>query len=159
MTVALAAFLLAIALPEAFLRNSTMLAELRRVVVVHACAAALAAAWLLWTDAGSVASLAVFWLGAFLTWLTARSHVSSSILLRMTHLLRDGPLPKDELIARYHAAHGAPQRESELASAGLLGAAGPTLAGRILSSLAIRASRSAPSRTPDSARTSPADDR
>jgi hypothetical protein len=136
-----------------------MLAQLRKVVALHAFFAALAAAWIFWTGAGSLASLAVLWLGAFLTWLTARSHVSSSILLRMVHLLRDGPLSRADLLARYHAAHGASHRSEELARTGLLRDSTPTLAGRVLGALALRMARSAPSRTPDSARKSPADDR
>ncbi len=116
-----------------------MLAELPKVVLIHAIAATVAAACFWWTKSGSVAALGVAWFGGFLSWLTARSHVSSSILLCMVHLLRGGPLRASELLERYQSGHAPGERSRQLRSAGLIRSEDPrptpTLAGRVLSRL------------------------
>lgn len=132
------AFVLAIALPEAWLRRSTMLAQLPKVVVMHACFAAPATVYLLASGAGSAGALWVAWAGAFLIWLTVRSHISSSILLRMVHMLWQGPLSASELTARYELDHGSEHRARQLRSAGLTRGEAQTLAGRALAFLGRR---------------------
>jgi hypothetical protein len=62
----------------------------------------------------------VFWAGAFLAWFGVRSHVESSILLRMLYLLRSEPLSGDQVVAAYEAQYGPQQRIDELLRGGLL---------------------------------------
>lgn len=64
-------------------------------------------------------SFALFWAGAFLSWFGVRSHIESSILLRMVYLLRRGPLAAARLLHEYEARYGAEQRLEELVRAGL----------------------------------------
>jgi hypothetical protein len=132
------AFLLAIVLPEPFLRRSTMLAQLPKVVAVHAGCAAPTTAYLVACSAGSAGALWVAWAGAFLIWLTVRSHISSSILLRMVHMLGERPLSASELTARYELDHGSEHRARQLESAGLTRGRARTLAGRTLAFLGRR---------------------
>lgn len=61
----------------------------------------------------------VFWSGAFLTWFGVRSHVESSILLRLVFLLRGGGQQPEALLARYEALYGPEQRLEELLRSGL----------------------------------------
>lgn len=61
----------------------------------------------------------VFWAGAFLSWFGMRSHVESSILLRMLYLLRGRTMTGDELVAAYERQYGPEQRVEELVRSGL----------------------------------------
>lgn len=61
----------------------------------------------------------VFWAGAFLSWFCVRSHIESSILLRMLHLLRGRERTGEELVADYESLYGAHQRRQELVASGL----------------------------------------
>jgi hypothetical protein len=72
-----------------------------------------------WTDVDAVA-FTIFWGGAFLSWFGVRSHVESSILLRMTYLLRRGPLTDAELVANYNCQFSEEMRIEELLRGGLL---------------------------------------
>jgi hypothetical protein len=71
------------------------------------------------TNIDSVA-FTIFWGGAFLSWFGIRSHVESSILLRMTYLLRHGPLTDAELVAKYNSQFSEATRIDELVRGGLL---------------------------------------
>jgi hypothetical protein len=62
----------------------------------------------------------IFWAGAFLSWFGVRSHIESSILLRMTYLLRRGPLTDAELVASYNSQFSEETRIEELLRGGLL---------------------------------------
>ena len=61
----------------------------------------------------------IFWGGAFLSWFGVRSHVESSILLRMLYMLRRGALDEATLVSSYtqHAGEGA--RREELLRGGM----------------------------------------
>jgi hypothetical protein len=72
-----------------------------------------------WTDVDAVA-FTIFWGGAFLSWFGVRSHIESSILLRMTYLLRRGPLTDAELVANYNCQFSEEMRLEELLRGGLL---------------------------------------
>jgi hypothetical protein len=72
-----------------------------------------------WTDVDEVA-FTIFWGGAFLSWFGVRSHVESSILLRMTYLLRRGPLTDAELVANYNCQFSEEMRIEELLRGGLV---------------------------------------
>jgi hypothetical protein len=63
---------------------------------------------------------AVFWSGAFLTWFGIRSHVESSILLRMLHLLHGREISSSDLVHEYESLYGPRQRVDELVRSGLL---------------------------------------
>jgi hypothetical protein len=61
-----------------------------------------------------VIAFTIFWGGAFLSWFGVRSHIESSILLRMLYLLRKKPLSEAELLAAYTALYGPEKRFEEL---------------------------------------------
>ena len=63
---------------------------------------------------------AVFWSGAFLTWFGVRSHIESSILLRMLYLLQRSEMSGAQLVSEYEGAYGPQQRVDELVRAGLI---------------------------------------
>jgi hypothetical protein len=62
----------------------------------------------------------VFWSGAFLSWFGVRSHLESSILLRMVHMLYRGPMTGREVMTEYASKFGRSERLQELVGAGLL---------------------------------------
>jgi hypothetical protein len=64
-------------------------------------------------------SFTVFWGGAFLSWFGIRSHIESSILLRLLYTLRRGPMEQADLIAGYLARSGQSARREELMRGGL----------------------------------------
>jgi hypothetical protein len=61
----------------------------------------------------------VFWGGAFLSWFGIRSHIESSILLRMLYFLRRRPLSAAEVLETYLAHCGPGARIQELLRGGL----------------------------------------
>jgi hypothetical protein len=69
-------------------------------------------------------ALTVFWAGAFLSWFGVRSHIESSILLRMLYLLRKQPTTEPTLLAAYEALGGEGKRREELARGGMMTMAG-----------------------------------
>lgn len=76
----------------------------------------LAALYPLW-EYGGVGPIpfTIFWGGAFLSWFGVRSHIESSILLRMLYLLRTKPeLSERELLAEYTSHYGPDMRFEEL---------------------------------------------
>ncbi|GIW39432.1 MAG: hypothetical protein KatS3mg076_0009 [Candidatus Binatia bacterium] len=101
---------------------------------------ALGSALLVWAATGGVllfwfftrpsgwGSFSVFWSGAFLAWFGVRSHVESSILLRMVYLLGRGPKNAEELLEEYERFYGSQQRVEELVRSGLLERRGNALA-------------------------------
>src|SRR6188474_3195737 len=56
----------------------------------------------------------IFWGGAFLSWFGVRSHIESSILLRMLYLLRKKSLSESELLTEYTSLYGPDMRFEEL---------------------------------------------
>jgi hypothetical protein len=103
----LACLILVMAASEFALRGTKLQTGLGRILVVWTLVY-LVVVYPLWLF-GEVRPIAftVFWGGAFLSWFGVRSHIESSILLRMLHILRRRPLPESELIAEYlkHAGH------------------------------------------------------
>lgn len=61
----------------------------------------------------------VLWGGAFLSWFGVRSHIESSILLRMLYLLRRRPMTEAALVAEYSALYGEGMRREELLRGGM----------------------------------------
>src|ERR1700733_9243702 len=78
-------------------------------------------------DIGPVA-FTIFWGGAFLSWFGVRSHVESSILLRMLYLLRRGPMEEARLLEEYESHCGQAVRMEELFRGGLASNDGNRLA-------------------------------
>jgi hypothetical protein len=83
-----------------------------------------------------MAAVFVFWTGAFALWFGLRSHVESSILLRMLTWLSDRPATRDEILEWYNARYGRAHRADGLVRAGLVtasdGVLTPTAKGRLI---------------------------
>ena len=77
-------------------------------------------------DTGLIA-YTIFWGGAFLSWFGVRSHIESSILLRMLYLLRRQPLSDAEILAKYGSQYGENLRIEELLRGGLAEKSGERL--------------------------------
>ena len=73
---------------------------------------------------GGALVFGVFWAGTFLTWFGVRSHVESSILLRMVYLLRERGRSGEQLLAAYDSLYGPEERRQELFRSGLVEAEG-----------------------------------
>lgn len=113
------ALLAALVASEWALNGTKLQTGLARVLRVWA-AIYLPAVYLLYVLGGvGVLSFTMFWAGAFLSWFGVRSHLESSILLRMLVLLRRGPLREVDLIAEYLALYGEARRREELLRGGL----------------------------------------
>ncbi|MGE0785932.1 MAG: hypothetical protein AB7S26_09610 [Sandaracinaceae bacterium] len=104
---------------EVVVRGATVLARLPTVVAIFFAGAAIAIAVWIPLGGGSVACLLALWLAGFTLWLVVRSHVSSSISLRMAWMLARRPMSEPELLARYDEAYGAVHRGAQLRNAGL----------------------------------------
>ena len=61
----------------------------------------------------------VLWGGSFLSWFGVRSHIESSILLRMLYLLRRGKMTEQALLGEYAALYGEAVRREELLRGGM----------------------------------------
>ncbi|MDB4989414.1 MAG: hypothetical protein JWN04_4592 [Myxococcaceae bacterium] len=114
------ALLAAMVASECALHGTKLQTGLSRVLVVWAIVY-LPLVYLLYRDGavGLVIST-VFWGGAFLSWFGVRSHLESSILLRMLVLLRRRPMTKSALIGEYTALYGEAMRREELLRGGLV---------------------------------------
>jgi hypothetical protein len=109
-----ALLLAAMTASEMALRGTKLQTGLARVLVVWA------AVWLAglypllrYGDVGPVV-FTIFWGGAFLSWFGVRSHVESSILLRMLYLLRGKPMTEAQLLETYSSQYGEAMRIEEL---------------------------------------------
>jgi hypothetical protein len=70
-------------------------------------------------QAGFVACT-IFWAGAFLSWFGVRSHIESSILMRMMYLLRRRAMKAEELLGDYQSHYGEEMRFEELARGNMI---------------------------------------
>jgi hypothetical protein len=104
---------------EVALRGTKLQTGLIRVMAVWAGVYLPVAIILLVVGGVSLFAFTVFWGGAFLGWFGVRSHIESSILLRMLHLLRRGSMEQSALIAEYLALCGQAVRTEELLRGGL----------------------------------------
>jgi hypothetical protein len=71
------------------------------------------------SNAVSPIAFTIFWGGSFLTWFGVRSHIESSILLRMLVFLRRQPMTEALLLAQYLSVYGEAMRLEELCRGGL----------------------------------------
>ena len=95
---------------------------LPRIALIHLAGLLTTAVILLAGGRMRPVPIFIFWSGAALAWFGCRSHLESSILLRMVYMLHGTPQSADELISRYHAHGGQHERVAELVRAGWLGA-------------------------------------
>ena len=113
-------FVGAVLLSEIALKGTKLQTGLTKVVLVHAAVAGLVLVYLLITHRTGWLALLIFWAGAFLTWFGVRSHMESSVLLRMLFLLRRSSIPEKLLLEEYESHYGEAQRLEELFRGALL---------------------------------------
>jgi len=107
-------FIAAMILSEIVLKNTKLQTGLGKVMMAHAVVAGGLLGYLVFSGRSGWLALLIFWAGAFLTWFGVRSHMESSILLRMLFLLRKGSIPENRLIEDYQLHYGEQQRLEEL---------------------------------------------
>jgi hypothetical protein len=111
--------LAALAGSELVLRGTKLQTGLARVLCVWAAVYLGALYWLFTGGRLSPFAFSIFWGGAFLSWFGVRSHVESSILLRMLVMLRQRGMSEEQLVAEYTSRHGEVARIEELCRGGL----------------------------------------
>ena len=92
----LVALFAAFAGSELALRGTKLQTGLARVLGVWAIVYAGLLVYLETIGSTGFIACTLFWSGAFLSWFGVRSHVESSILMRMMYLLRSRPMTADE---------------------------------------------------------------
>ncbi len=115
----LLALALSVAGSEVVLRGRKVQSAFGATVAVWATVGGFLLGWF-WGRPSGRASFPVFWAGAFLTWFGIRSHLESSILLRLVYALRQQPKSAAELLEEYERFYGPRQRVEELVRSGLL---------------------------------------
>ena len=109
----------AAAASEIALGGTKLQTGLARVLVAWGLVYLVAIWWVLTTGQVSPIAFTVLWGGAFLSWFGVRSHIESSILLRMLVLLSRRPMAARQLIADYTVRCGEDARLEELCKGGL----------------------------------------
>jgi hypothetical protein len=117
---AIGGFVAAMFLSEIALKGTKLQTGLAKVLAIHFVIAGFLIIYFALNHSLEWLAVLIFWAGAFLTWFGVRSHVESSILLRMLFLLRKGPLVQSRLIEDYESHYGQTQRVEELFRGGLL---------------------------------------
>jgi hypothetical protein len=120
MPLAAAAVLIAAVGSELAVRGAKLQTALPRALAVWCAAYAAAAVWILTNAAAGLVALTLFWAGVFLAWFGIRSHIESSILLRMLFMLRRDRMSDAEIVAEYTRRHGESARLAELRRGGLI---------------------------------------
>jgi hypothetical protein len=115
----LGALLLAMVMSELSLRGTKLQTALGRVLVVWGLVFLAGVYPLLRYGATGPLVFLIFWGGAFASWFGVRSHIESSILLRMVYLLRSRPMVDAELLGKYASHYGQAMRMAELFRGGL----------------------------------------
>jgi hypothetical protein len=111
---------------EFVLRGTKLQTGLGRVLVTWAAVWIFSLYPLFRYGAVDPIAFTLFWGGAFLSWFGVRSHIESSILLRMLHLLRRGPTSEPEILKAYLEHAGPNARIEELLRGGLARKVGAT---------------------------------
>lgn len=120
LTLVVTVFIASMLLCELLLRGTKLQSALIAVFAVHILCWIALLILLLWERHTGAIAATIFWAGAFLSWFGIRSHIESSILLRMLYLLRQRPTTANELLTRYQSQWGEKLRIEELVRAGLL---------------------------------------
>jgi hypothetical protein len=105
---------------ELALRGDKVQTRLTRVLAVWSAGYVAAMIWLVRDGSSGLVAFTIFWGGAFLVWFGVRSHIESSILLRMLFLLRRQPMTDARLIDEYASLYGESTRVAELCRGGIL---------------------------------------
>src|SRR5207245_4000350 len=119
-SLAAAAVLVPMVGSELALGGTKLQTGLTRVLIVWIGGYVAAMSWLVRDADSGLVALTIFWGGAFLVWFGARSHVESSILLRMLFLLRQCPMSDARLVDEYTARFAESMRLAELCRGGLI---------------------------------------
>lgn len=104
---------------ELALRGAKLQTGLLRVLVVYFVIGAGLFLYLTVYGKLGLVTCIVFWSGCFLSWFGARSHLESSILLRMLFLLKKRSWTAGELLTEYDSHYGEKARLEELVRGGL----------------------------------------
>jgi hypothetical protein len=113
-------FLLCLLFCELLLQRAKLQTRFTRILMAHILFAVGGMIFLHRLYGIHSLAVAVFWLGGFLSWFGIRSHVESSILIRMIFLLRQQPMRPEELIIDYKRHYSSALRLEELQRSGLL---------------------------------------
>jgi hypothetical protein len=116
----IAAFFGCIVICELVLKGTKLQTGLVKVLIVHGLCWIALLIFLVTNNQGGIIAVTIFWTGAFLTWFGVRSHIESSVLLRMLYLLRQQPISANKLLSNYHSHYGKELRIEELIRGGLL---------------------------------------
>lgn len=144
LAILLGTFVLTALACELMLRTRKLQSAIGRVGILHVLVLTVVASLLATRGLMRPVPVAIFWLGALISWFGIRSHIESSILLRMLHLLGASPMSRLELTSRYNARYGRIERVEELIRAGLVsGDSGretlvPTRKGSMIARLVLR---------------------
>ena len=115
-----AAFVTAVIIAELVLGRTKIQTGLSKILVVHLICAAATLLFFEWKEKIGICPFILFWGGAFFSWFGIRSHVESSILLRMLYLLREQRLTAEDLLQAYESHYGGADRMEELFRGGLI---------------------------------------
>ncbi len=116
----LAGFATAVFLSEVALKGRKLQTGLAGVLLVHMVVAGLLLVYFFATGRPVWDTLLIFWTGAFLTSFGVRSHMESSILLRILSFLRRRIVSESDLLQEYESHYGAAQRLEDLFLGGFL---------------------------------------
>ena len=112
--------LAAIVLSELLLAGTKLQTGFIKVLASFVITGACVLAYFLMTGSAGIVAIGAFWSGLFLGWFGVRSHLESSILLRMLFLLRASPMTAQNLLSVYESHYGEARRLDELYRGGLL---------------------------------------
>lgn len=113
-------FLITTMVSEIVLDGNKLQTGLGKILIVHGVIVLLMFSYLRSVHQIGFLGLFIFWVGGFLSWFGIRSHVESSILLRMIYLLRFHPMTETELLSQYESQYGESMRVAELVRTGLV---------------------------------------
>lgn len=119
LSVLLVSWIITMIFCELVLKGSKLQTGLPKVLLVYCLIGGGLVAYSFAFGFVSPIAVMVFWSGCFLSWFGIRSHLESSILLRMLFLLRKHPWTERELLAEYDSHYGASTRLEELVRGGL----------------------------------------
>jgi hypothetical protein len=115
-------FFLAIILSELFLRKNKIHTSLVSIIIMHVVV--FLVLYLLQPIINiklNLIAVIIFWAGAFLAWFVVRSHLESSVLLQMIHLIgKHSDISKDNLCSLYESVYSPELRLKELIKGGLI---------------------------------------
>jgi hypothetical protein len=112
-------FLIAMIATELSLKGTKVQTGFIKVILIHGICAAATIVYLATIRPLNVLPAVFFWSGAFFSWFGVRSHIESSILLRMLYLLRGNQMTATELLQSYESHYGKADRLEELFRGGL----------------------------------------